>query len=354
MAAEIVTIQGELTLDPEVEARCEERHQQAMTHQSAGAYHWLEAGRLHAENKAEIGSRKWGPWCEKHNIPQNTVDKLIRVAGRFGSILADSARIDIPFDALLALASPTAPVAAAEEAVRRASDGERITKAEAQRLIAKARHDDAIKAAEEMQAKLAAQRAEEAARLTDELRQHELVVSAKDREIAELKLAAATAAQTERDKHAADLEGKLVVSEDELRATVERLMEPMQVMLDNAQKDRDKAIAAREKATARLDQLHKEQAAAAKAAAAGKPHLPPLDSNLSFSSMVARQAIEACFRDIKLTPTEMIRIEVEFSTRLHDNPGLARAKLDQIKSTILQLIPWFNLFLETYTKEYGE
>ena len=67
---------------------------------------------------------------------------LVRVADRF-TIPATVAGIDedlrIDFRALLLLASPSAPIAAAQAAVERAAAGEHITRAEADELIAQAR-----------------------------------------------------------------------------------------------------------------------------------------------------------------------------------------------------------------------
>jgi hypothetical protein len=126
-------------LDPEVEARCEERHQQACAHVAAGFYHWLEAGRLHAANKAELGTRNWAPWCRKHDTSVYGADHLILIANRFRPILDPGSRIapwQIDFQALRALALPSASVAAAEEAMKRAEAGERITLAKAREIMA--------------------------------------------------------------------------------------------------------------------------------------------------------------------------------------------------------------------------
>jgi hypothetical protein len=64
------------------------------------------------------------PWCKNHGIDNANADRLIRIAQRFGGILVSETKIDIDFGALAALATSTAPIAAAEEAVKLAIDGD--------------------------------------------------------------------------------------------------------------------------------------------------------------------------------------------------------------------------------------
>ena len=291
---------------------------------AAGFYHWIEAGKLHAANKAELGPRRWAPWCRDHEISATSADYLISIAERFDPILPTVGKIDglqIDLQALRALASPTAPVTAAVEAVKKASDGEHITKMKAQKLIDKARQEAKTAAAQEAQARFD----EQAAKLADEMRGYEIAISAKDLEIAELKLAAANARQEERERQEARVKGMLVVSEVELKATVERLTEPMQQAAEKAQQARDKALQERDRVRAKLDRIYKEQEAA-KAAATDRVKLPPLDGDLQFRSIGLRGAIGNCVRYLTLTPAEMIINEIEFSTRLHNDPAIARSQ----------------------------
>ncbi len=75
-----------------------------------------------------------------------------------------------------------------------------------------------------------------------------------------------------------------------------------------------------------MDILKAVQARAA--AESQKPLLPPFDSNLSMRAMVVRQGIDRLRNELmKLTPAECIAIEIELSTRYHDNPTLAHEKI---------------------------
>jgi hypothetical protein len=71
-----------------------------------------------------------------------TADTLVRIADRFGHQLkatSSSDAIQIDFDALRALASPSVPEPVAKEAVERAKKGEPLTKAVAKTIVEKAK-----------------------------------------------------------------------------------------------------------------------------------------------------------------------------------------------------------------------
>jgi hypothetical protein len=93
MSEESAVISFEAPLDPEVEARCEERLALARTHMAAGFYHWLEAGKQFAAIKQDLGPRNWAPWLKKRDIVLRSADRLISIAERFDPILVTVTRI---------------------------------------------------------------------------------------------------------------------------------------------------------------------------------------------------------------------------------------------------------------------
>jgi hypothetical protein len=123
--------QGELTLDATVAERCEQRLALARTHMAAGFYHWLEAGKQFKEIKTDVGARCWAPWLRKHAISIHSADVLVRIAERFDPILVVATRIEpmlLDYEALRALAAPSVPISAAQDALNRAATGEHITR----------------------------------------------------------------------------------------------------------------------------------------------------------------------------------------------------------------------------------
>lgn len=148
--SEVVPIKA--ALDPETEARCAERLRIARTHMAAGFYHWIEAGKLFAANKEDVRGA-WRGWCRENAVSIDTADALIRIAGRFGDVIAVTAiaePLQIDFEAMRLLASPTVPQALADEAVERAKAGERITHAEAEKMVAKVRAEVEEQAAQSL------------------------------------------------------------------------------------------------------------------------------------------------------------------------------------------------------------
>jgi len=130
----------ELDLPAGVEERCDERHRLAQTHIAAGCWHWVEAGKQYAANKNDLKGQ-WAAWCGKQNVVLQTVDTLIRIAQSFGDKLNPQVQSDVgmmDFGALRLLASPSVPQEARDEAMSRAMDGEHITKADAEEMVAQA------------------------------------------------------------------------------------------------------------------------------------------------------------------------------------------------------------------------
>jgi hypothetical protein len=98
----------------------------------------IEIGRELIAAKGELPHGDWLPWLEtEFGWSVRTADNYMNVAHKFASV-ANFDGLTIDATALYALASPDVPPAAREEAIGRAAKGERITKAEADKMVADA------------------------------------------------------------------------------------------------------------------------------------------------------------------------------------------------------------------------
>jgi hypothetical protein len=143
-------------LEPEIEARCDDRLKVARTHMAAGCWHWVEAGKQFAANKAELRGH-WAGWCRKNDVVLVTADALVRIADRFVDklVATTSSSVQIDFEALRLLASPAVSDETRQAAIERASAGERITKQEAEAMVAAAKADQKRQTEEVMRATIA-------------------------------------------------------------------------------------------------------------------------------------------------------------------------------------------------------
>jgi hypothetical protein len=97
----------------------------------------------------------WLPWLDQEfGWSQQTASRFIAVAEAFGDKLLTVSSLNIDAGALFQLASPTTPAIAREAAIEAAEDGTRITKDEADKLIAKATRKAAEDAVAEARAGL--------------------------------------------------------------------------------------------------------------------------------------------------------------------------------------------------------
>lgn len=342
--AQVVDIrQGELDLDPVVAARCEERLKIARTHMVAVFYHWLEAGKQFRAIKQDLGNRHWAPWLREHNVARSTADVLVNVAERFDPILLPGSRIDtselqISFKAVRLLASPDAPASAAQEAINRATTGEHITQAKAEEMIAEARRTATTEAQQQSAAELAkAAKATEAA--IAELNKAETKAATLAANLAELRASRTEELAKARAEATKKFEGKLILSEDELRNQINRLMKPADRRIAQLEKQLETANARRDQAQTAVKRLRESLKGAA-------PKQKPFDSNLSMKAMSVEQAIEHLRSELKLSPAECIAIEQEMATRIHQQPALANEKLSRVAASIAVIMPWFAKFLE--------
>jgi hypothetical protein len=131
----------------------------------------IEIGRELIAAKADLAHGQWLPWLDaEFGWSDNTAHRYMQVArafqiphsGEFGELTIDAT-------ALYALSAPDVPQAVRDEALSRAEDGERITKTEADQMVADARQAAIAEA-------IAAEREAMA-----------IALEAKDREAAELR-----------------------------------------------------------------------------------------------------------------------------------------------------------------------
>jgi len=115
----------------------------------------IEIGqRLIAANE-RLSHGMWLPWLAKEfGWSQTTASNFMHVADRFADKLVTVTNLPIDAGALFKLASPTTPEIARDEAIKDAEDGTRITKDEADKLIAKATREAAETAIAEARANL--------------------------------------------------------------------------------------------------------------------------------------------------------------------------------------------------------
>jgi hypothetical protein len=100
----------------------------------------IEIGRELIAAKAQVAHGEWLPWIkEEFGWTVRTADKYMQVAGSFklepGSNFTG---LTIDATALYALSAPDVPQEARDEAVERAEDGEHVSRADAEDMIAKA------------------------------------------------------------------------------------------------------------------------------------------------------------------------------------------------------------------------
>jgi hypothetical protein len=326
----------------------------------------VEIGRVLIEVKELLGYQGFVAFVTiRLGWSERSGNRFVSVAEMLSA--ANLAVEDLTIDAssLYLLARPSTPGEVRTEALEKAAT-EGISRTEVQKLIADAEAAAGTKAkaeADRVAAEQAAatkrtneaaarKAAEDNAALAENIRQKELAIAQQGQRIAELDAAAATTAQRVRDEIAAQYEGKLVLSEAELRARVDQLIASLNRQIEAISKQRDEAVNElaedRKKQAARI-KVAAEKAAAA-AAEANTPARPPIDSKLLSRAMDAGRAIKTRVPEIRLSPAECIAIELDQASR-GPHPELAAETLGEISMAIAKLLPWFEQFRELYSQQ---
>jgi len=318
-------------------------------------------GRILAETKEEVGHGKYEKWVrEELGFSPSTALNYVRSYELFKSVTGygfEPPQIDAR--SLYRLAAPSTPSEVRAEFLEKAISPQGVSKEDVARLVAEAEAVAAAKAKTEAERDAAAQlsaanktsepavkiAAEQNASLTEQIRRHEVTIAERGQRITELEGSAAMAAQKARAEYEVKYEGKLALSEDELRTRIDAITAPLNTQIAALSKHRDEAIN-------ELDDVRKKQAAAIEAAvnkasveaAALKKPVPPFDTELPLKAIAARRAIAHCVGAIELTPAQFI----ETAVRLQDRPDLAHEVLGQTATAIRQLTPWFEKFIELY------
>lgn len=210
---------------------------------------------------------EWLPWLDgEFGWKQATAYNFIAAAEAFAEVTTIGS-LPIDAGALYLLAGPTVPPAAREAAIELAETGERITKADAERLVVEAKTN----ALEDLKRQLA------------------------DRE-ADVR---------------AEYDGKLIMSAADLQARIDKGLAPITKRIERLTADRDKALERVKKL------LAKKPKPAPKAASSD---LPPIDGTISFRAMCIRQAVESLKGELRITPQQYVAIEREAAERIHKQP----------------------------------
>lgn len=116
----------------------EQRFSEAQTLMRQGLTNMIEAGGKFAEIRDLLRHNKAGGfdgWCTTKGLTRNTVYKLIHTHDAFATV-TNLAQLDIVASAAFLLSAPSVPAEARAEAIQRAEQGERITVATAQAIVA--------------------------------------------------------------------------------------------------------------------------------------------------------------------------------------------------------------------------
>ena len=135
---EIALIEGELALDPEVEAELAPRAERIRSLVNVARSCIIEVGRELIEAREDIPHGQWLPWL-RHEFQwsRDTAANYIRVAEAFQiPNSSEFPAFNISARALYALAAPGIPQTVRDAAVQAAVEGGHITEAEAEKLIA--------------------------------------------------------------------------------------------------------------------------------------------------------------------------------------------------------------------------
>jgi hypothetical protein len=133
----------------------------------------------------------------------------------------------------------------------------------------------------------------------------------------------------------ADLDGKLIYSEDELAAQFIKITGKYEKQIKRLETAQGRIARERDRALANVKTLQtkaKPQEAA--------PEPPTFDSNASFRAMCIAQAVAALNAELRITPRQLVDIEREMATTIHRQPELAMAKLAELKGNARIAADW--------------
>lgn len=116
----------------------------------------IEIGRLLVECKERVGHGAWLPWLEREfRWSDKTAENFMNVASKFETV----SNLSIDARSLYLLARPSTPDELRDEVIERAANGEAISHKEVARLIDEAREQDRFATEDEIERRLARERA---------------------------------------------------------------------------------------------------------------------------------------------------------------------------------------------------
>jgi hypothetical protein len=256
----------------------------------------IEIGNRLIAVKGRLQHGEWLPWLEREfGWSERGAQNYIAVANAFSGKSATVADLPIDAGALYLLAGPTVPEPAREKAVERAEQGDRITKAEAEKLIRVAR-EQAHQEEEETRTKLA-------------------------KEIERLN--ARIAGLNSAVEHSADASNEAVAeATSKLRKQIEKLQDERNGALESLKKLR---TSQREPAVQR----------------------PAIDGTKSFRSMCIMQGIEALHKELRISAADAVSVHFESCTLTTEKPA---ARLGPASRQAREIVAWLNDFIAEFDK----
>ena len=301
-------------------------------------------GRKLVEVKERVGHGRYEKFVRERLAfsPRSAREYVQSYEALKSATVAELQSLQVDARSLYLLTRPSTPEEARQEALERAASPNGISRDEIAKLIEQARQQGAAKATAEAQQQSAADLAK-AAKATEAAIAKLTKAEAKSTELttrlSELRASRSEELANARAQAAKKFEGKLILTEDELREQINRLMKPSDRRIAQLEKQLETANARREQAQTAVKQLRERLKS-------GAPKQNPFDSNLSMKAMSVEQAIEHLRSELKLSPAECIAIEQEMATRIHQQPALANEKLSRVAASIAAIMPWFEKFLE--------
>lgn len=247
----------------------------------------INIGKKLAEAKAQVGHGKYQKFVrEQLGFTDSAVLRFVQ-SFEFSKTptLVDLESVQIDASALYLLAAPSIPDEVRRAALKEGGDRGN-SHAEVQKLIADAKAEAAAKAKEEADKEAAAKLSEtkkaidaaakktakDQATLSERVRQSDLAIVEARQRITELESAAATVGRKARAGYEAKYEGKLVISEEELRtrmqAAVDEMTAPLNSEIHGLAKQVDQLSKQRDDALSELADVRKQQVKALEAEAA--------------------------------------------------------------------------------------
>lgn len=349
--AEIIALQGEFALPDDIKTFCAAQAEAIRVLGKRVVTDIIEIGERLTAVKAAQPHGEWLKWLKaEFDWGHSTASKFMAVATAFKGKFPSDGNLDFSANALYLLAGPEVSEEIREKAIDLAQKGERITLAKAREMVANEVAEEIEEArrlvresAEKKAAEAAAKATERLTQLTEKLADATAKTADLNVALSQLRASRDQDIATARSAIEARYANKLVVTEDELKEHVARLMEPSEKQIARLEglleREKERSAKVQKQLTELQEKLRKST----------QSPVEPFDSDMSMKALRVRQAVQHMRAEMLLSAAEHIAIEIEFSTRMHKRPELAHDRLREMASIIHDdLLPWFTEFLRLY------